>query len=63
MKTKELRSLPEGELAQVLADNLEELYNLRFQKATDRIENPGRIKQIKKNVAQIRTVMRERSMV
>jgi large subunit ribosomal protein L29 len=60
MKTKELRSASELELEQALADSMEELYNLRFQQATDRIENPGRMKQIRKDIARIRTVMRER---
>jgi large subunit ribosomal protein L29 len=60
MKTKELRSASELELEQALTDSMEELYNLRFQQATDRIENPGRMKQIRKDIARIKTVMRER---
>ena len=42
-------------------ENLEELYNLRFQKAAERIENPGRMRGISRNIARIKTVFRERS--
>ncbi len=60
MKAKELRSASEAELVQALTDSTEELFNLRFQQATDRMENPGRMKQIRKDIARIKTVMRER---
>ena len=61
MNTNEMRSLSEAELSQTLQDNLEELYNLRFQKAAERIENPGRIRAIRRNIARVRTVARQRS--
>ena len=60
MKAKELRSASEAELTQALTDSMEELFNLRFQQATDRIENPGRMRQIRKDIARMKTVMRER---
>lgn len=61
MKAKEMRGLSEVELSQQLQDDLEELYNLRFQKAAERIENPGRLRAIRRNIARIRTIARERS--
>ena len=60
MKAKELRSQSEMELQQELSDTVEELYNMRFQQATDRMENPGRMKELRKTIARIKTVMRER---
>ncbi len=63
MEAKEMRDLSDEDLSQTLQENLEELYNLRFQKASERIENPGRMKEIKRNVARIKTVVRERSKV
>ena len=61
MNAKELRGLSEAELAQALQDDLEELYNLRFQKAAERIENPGRMRAIRKNIARAKTIAQERS--
>lgn len=60
MKSNEVRSLSDAELDQTLQDSLEELYNLRFQKAAERIENPGRIKEVRKTIARIKTIVRER---
>ena len=61
MNAKEMRSLSEQELTQALQDNLEELYNFRFQKAAERIENPGRVRAVRRNIARIKTVAQERS--
>lgn len=61
MNAKEMRGLSDQELTQTLQDNLEELYNFRFQKAAERIENPGRVRSVRRNIARIKTVTRERS--
>jgi len=61
MDAKEMRGLSDQELTQALQDNMEELYNFRFQKAAERIENPGRVKAVRRNIARIKTVARERS--
>ncbi len=61
MNAKEMRGLSDQELTQTLQDNLEELYNFRFQKAAERIENPGRVRSVRKNIARIKTVAQERS--
>ncbi|MCK4653877.1 MAG: 50S ribosomal protein L29 [Candidatus Cloacimonetes bacterium] len=60
MKINELRELTDDELKQQLEDFKEELFNLRFQKSMNRLENPMRIKDIKRNIAQIHTLLTER---
>jgi len=60
MKISELRELIDDELKQQLEDFKEELFNLRFQKSMNRLENPMRIKYVKKNIAQIHTLLTER---
>jgi len=56
---KELRNSSPQELSLKVKDLKEELFNLRFQLATGQLENPMRIKQVKKSIAQIKTIMRE----
>jgi len=60
--TDELRELAEEELQVKLAEAKEELFNLRFQLVTGQLDNPMRIKQVRKQVARIMTVMREREL-
>ena len=62
MKASELRELSLEELEHKLEDLTQELFNLRFQHATDQLENPMRLKQTKKDVARVRTVLRERQI-
>ena len=59
MKTKELRELTIDELNTKLAELKEELFNLRFQLAINQLENPMRIVAVKKDIARIKTVIRE----
>ena len=61
MTAKELRELTEAELQQKLKDLKEELFNLRFQLATNQLENPMRITAVKRDIARVSTVMRELS--
>ena len=61
MKVNEVRDMSAGELNQKLASLKEELFNLRFQLATGQLENPMRIKEIKKTIARIKTVQREQA--
>ena len=61
MKVNEMRDMSAGELNQKLASLKEELFNLRFQLATGQLENPMRIKEIKKTIARIKTVQREQA--
>lgn len=62
MKPSELRELTTLELEAKLGDLKEELFNLRFQHATGQLENPMRIKEVKKTYARIKTVIQERAM-
>ncbi len=50
------------ELNQKLAELKSELFNLRFQLEINQLDNPMRIKEVKKNIAQIKTVLREREI-
>lgn len=56
---KELKSSNPQELAVKLGDLKAELFNLRFQLATGQLENPMRIREVKKSIAQIKTIIRE----
>ncbi len=59
MKIDEIIQLSDAEIEQKLEDSLEELQNLRFQHATHQLDNPLRIKIIRKDVAKLKTVIRE----
>ena len=58
----ELRSSSPEELVSKLAEAKEELFNLRFQGATGQLENHGRLRAVRKEIARIYTVMREREL-
>lgn len=62
MKIKEIRELSDTELNQKLKDFKEELFNLRFQHATGQLDNPMRIRMVRKTIARIKTVLREREL-
>ena len=62
MKPSELRELTTIELEAKLGELKEELFNLRFQHATGQLENPMRIKEVKKTYARIKTIIQERAM-
>lgn len=57
-----MRDMSAGELNQKIASLKEELFNLRFQLATGQLENPMRIKEVKKTIARIKTVQREQEL-
>ncbi|MBC8546221.1 50S ribosomal protein L29 [Clostridiaceae bacterium NSJ-31] len=57
MKATEIREMNAAELNQKLSDLKAELFNLRFQHAINQLENPMRIKAVKKDIARIKTVM------
>jgi len=59
---RELRDLGEPELFERLDQDKEELFNLRFQLATGQLDNPMRIKQVRHEIAQILTIVREREL-
>ena len=62
MKINEIRDLPIAELEEKLQDSKKELFNLRFQKAVNQLENPKRITEVKKTIARILTVINDREL-
>ena len=63
MKGKELRLLSEGELIEKEKTLKEELFNLRFQHATGQLENVMRVPQVKREIARLKTILREKTPV
>ena len=59
MKAQEIRDLSEKELQNKVADLGQEIFNLRFQLATGKIENPSRLKSLRRDVAKIKTIQKE----
>lgn len=62
MKVNEIRDMSPDEQLQKIKSLKEELFNLRFQLATGQLENPMRIREIKKSIAQVKTIQRERQL-
>ena len=62
MKAKELKKMSPEELDKRLVGLKEELFNLRFQLATNQLENPHRITDVKHDIARVKTVIREREL-
>ena len=62
MKTNEMRELNMEELQTELENLKSELFRLRFQHATNQLENPQQLKIVKKNIARVKTVMKEYEM-
>jgi len=62
MKAHEVRDLSPEELQQKYQELVEELFNLRFQLATGQIENIGRITAVRRDIARVKTVQRERQL-
>ena len=58
----ELRNLTQEELVTKLRESKEELFNLRFQGATGQLESHGRLRAVRKDIARIYTIMREREL-
>ena len=61
-KAKELRDVDRDELETRLAETKEELFNLRFQNATGQLDNYKRLGQLRRDVARIKTLLREREL-
>jgi large subunit ribosomal protein L29 len=62
LKTAEIRELPSEELQTRLGEVKEELFNLRFQHATGQLENYSRLGQLRRDVARLRSIQREREL-
>ena len=62
MTNKELRELSNEEILSKIESTKEELFNLRFQQATGALEKPSRINELRKLVARMKTILREREL-
>ena len=60
MEIKEIRNLSTEEIMKKIESNKEELFNLRFSQATGNLEKPSRIRELRKEVARMKTIIRER---
>jgi len=62
MKASEIRDKNQVELQKELTELKSELFKLRFQLATNQLENPMKLKDVKKSIARVRTIMKEREL-
>jgi large subunit ribosomal protein L29 len=62
MKAHEIRAMASDELMQGLDDTYEELFNLRFQFSTGQLENFNRLTEVKRDIARLKTILREREL-
>ena len=60
MKTPEMRELPNEEIHRELTEKRRALFNLRFQRETEQLERPAELRKLKKDIARLLTVLRER---
>ena len=62
MRADKLRDMTINELELQLRDLKEELFNLRFQNATAQLDNPLRIREVRRTIARVKTIMREKEL-
>lgn len=62
MKASELRGMASAELATKLDESYQELFNLRFQRATGKLANTARVSEVRRDIARIKTILREREL-
>ncbi|MEJ8785555.1 50S ribosomal protein L29 [Peptoniphilus sp. EMRHCC_23] len=62
MKIKDIRNLSGDELNKKVSELKNELFNLRFQLATGQLDNPSTIKSVKRDIARVKTIQREREL-
>jgi len=62
MKANDFRNMTTAEIEKKISDFKEELFNLRFQLATGQLENPSRIRDVRRAIARAKTVIREREL-
>lgn len=63
MHASEIRSLSQTEISRRLDEAYHEMFNLRFQYATGQLKNTARLGQVRREVARLRTILRERELV
>jgi len=59
---KELRDMTDTELKKKLVDTKDELFRLRFQMATGQLDNPMKLKEVRRGIARVQTIIREREL-
>lgn len=62
MKTAEYRGMSDEQLALTLKEEIKNLFHLRFQSATERLETPSEIRKSKRKIARLKTLQREREL-
>ncbi len=62
MKANDIRKLSTEEINKKIAESKEELFNLRMKQATGSLENPNRIRELRKTVARLKTILKEREI-
>ncbi|MBQ9535273.1 MAG: 50S ribosomal protein L29 [Clostridia bacterium] len=62
MKAKEVRELNDTQLGEKLVELKKDLFNLRLQHATNQLDNPIKIREVKRDIAKVKTVIREREL-
>ncbi|MBP7963123.1 MAG: 50S ribosomal protein L29 [Caldilineaceae bacterium] len=62
MKATELRAMTNAELANKLDDSYQEMFNLRFQESTGQVKNTARERLVRRGIARMKTILREREL-
>ena len=62
MNIKDIKQMAPSELTKTLREQKEELFNLRFQHSINQLDNPMRISAVKKDIARIKTILRENEL-
>ena len=62
MELNKMREMTDIELTTELEKMKKELFNLRFQHVTGQLENPGKMREVKRNIARVKTIMREKEL-
>lgn len=62
MELNKMREMTDAELAAELEKMKKELFNLRFQHVTGQLENPVQMREVRKNIARVKTIMREKEL-
>ena len=62
MKAKDIRALTTDQMLEKDKQYKEDLFNLRFQQATGQLENTARLRQVRKNIARIKTILSEKEL-
>jgi len=63
VKARDLRNLEDDKLQSMLEEHYKELFNLRFQKVTGKLTNVARPRQVRRDIARIKTILRERELL